>query len=754
MALAQLWEVDSDAKSVVFNVDTGTNPLFCVQLGTHVRLVDGIPVLDAPYWSSPWQRNPEAGRHLDTTLPFTLDRAVVRERHSLIQAQSAKDDQRRGRAFSTPVRLGGKDFDEVHQLSSSPDEEDVVSVARTRSVSAGRSIRRNLPHTTANVAFSRQASMDDFLGTLVRIAGPILKDLLSQPGEATSPLISPEVLGTLLRSALEAAAKTDAKGAAPVGNSASIGSQRGTLPMTDSGATSSSALAFELLAASTGRLPMRGELFSTPKSVKIDWRSASAISGSDLLARLTDSLIGILPQLLNAVAMRHILRRDDDAVLVREAISVAERMRLLQLLSPATIAAPSGSPADDDVAQLMRILAASPIPAPVGTPSVPAPAAASAPPATARAQGVPHAIDGFASKAVLTPILGPPMQRQDYASVVFTPAQSVTLRFQLDVGSTGPVSPLPRAILDVVVREPGAATTLLTRTERLTQVKPGTPLSIRLTSTELALLPREVRLEVTATLRWPGRAGVYHAGCSSGIVLAGARSVAARGATVGEPRELIDMARFRSFWNRVWATTELESDEQPLWGFDAALRYSVVLTGSDRGNGIMSTRANLRPGDGGLRVVTGGKIKGGIEIGLRELNTLLPLWDSEQPLAADVLEAFAGPAWLASNSGDATFNVRFEGRRRTRGLLWAVPILGLRTFTLASPGDIDPFGQVLSMTSQDVRFPVIEAVRLLGLRTTIDEETPEPTTSGYRFDGYEVAYEAKEKLQPASGEAT
>jgi len=163
----------------------------------------------------------------------------------------------------------------------------------------------------------------------------------------------------------------------------------------------------------------------------------------------------------------------------------------------------------------------------------------------------------------------------------------------------------------------------------------------------------------------------------------------------------------------------------------------------------MQTRADLRPPEGGMRALTNGRLKAGIEVGVHELNGLLPLWEGVQPLAPSVLEAFTAPSWMATQGGDATVNVRFEGRRRTRGVVWAVPVIGLRTFTLSSAAEVDPHGQILATADEEVRFPVIEAVRVLGLASSADGETAEPSASGYGFDGYDVLLDTKVGLEPA-----
>ncbi|MGW9168577.1 hypothetical protein [Agromyces sp. NPDC055658] len=816
MALALLREEDGDGQARVFEIDTGTSPYFRVLLGTQVRTVDGVVVLDGPYWRSEWRRNPRAGRHLDTRTRYLLEESAVTEPRSLVQVQSAAAPDGRAPAFSRPVRLGAfvdapGDDDRVDAWGSAPESGFAMSASSSEPAPVGapgaapmpRSARTAVATCSARETYSRPASMDDLLGTLVRVAGPVLQQLLGPGGAGgasgtggDASALSPDTLAQLLRSVLGAVASpaTGAAAAAPV---SPVPAPSATAPATADAsaahaAPAPAALGADLFATPHDPVPAGGDLFATPESMRIDWGVAPAramIAGIDdaILAGLAGSVLSALPQLVNAAAAQRAQRRTDHLRLVTEVLGSADRMRLLQLLAAAApggggatgaasggdgaATGAAGSPGGesvDAIEELRRLLGAAPaVAAPSGTPAAAAaPAASAAAPPAASTGPAPGAVSGTssldgtrtttaattatASRAVLAPVLAPPLPRLGGPRPVFAAGQAVTLRFRLDVGTDGPTTPLPRAVLDVAIGEPGGSTRLVERTQRLTGLAPGTPISVALTPAELAALPHEVDLEVTASLRWPGRSSVYQASSATRIVLGAVRSVRARGGVAGEPRELTDMARFRSFWNRVWASTDADDGELPLWGFDAATRYSVVLTAADRGNGLMQTRSELRPQGEGVRRLTAGRFKAGLEVSVHELNALLPLWEGGQPLAPEVVAAFAAPAWLAAQGGDAVANVRFEGRRNTRGVLWAVPVLGLRSFTLASATEVDPYGQVLATADEEVRFPVIEAVRLLGLAASVDEESAEPTASGYAFDGYEVVFETKAGLEPAS----
>ncbi|MFT3877536.1 MAG: hypothetical protein QM708_14115 [Propioniciclava sp.] len=714
--------MDDDGRTITLQVDTGTNPLARALLGLEVRDLDGIAVVDQPYWVGPWVRNERAGRHLDTTMRLAFDRGAVRERGTLVQVQTAKDESGRSRAFSRAERLGAGGGSPV--LGRAPSEDRAMTASSSPARTMPEPLRTGVAHRTAAGAFSRAASLDDLLGSLVRAAAPLLRDLLGGTGAAS--LVTPEVLGELLRTVLGATGTVPAPAAA---SAPTIIAPTITAPATPTtGATTPQPPAAQAPAATAETASVVAQapaeyLFSTPASVRPQWRS-SAIAQAQAWPAATPP--SVLPLLLNALAMRHASCREA-ATPLASALDPRTRMRLLQLLRSAG--------EDDAWAEVIGILQARPVSAPEGTPVWFAQSASTSPaPQDA----------GRASRALLTPVQAPALDRPGGARVVYAPTQTVSLRFRLDVPADGPATPLPRAILELSVREPGTSTVLLSRTERLTEIAPGGVFAVTLSGHDIAALPQEVDLDVVAELRWPTSSGVHRSVCASRVVVAAPCTVRTVGDRVGAPIELTDMPRYRTFWNRVWTTQD--GDDAALWGFDSAVRYSVLLTAGET-NGLMQTRTAPGTPAGGVRKVTSGRVKAGIEVAVPELNALLALWPGHGPLDAVDVTAFRSPAWLSTQGGDATVNVRFEGRRRTRGALWAVPVIELRTFTVGAPAEVDAHGQVLSMADRQVAFPVVQAIRLLGLTST--DEQPDPTPEGYLFDGYQVVFDVKAGLEPA-----
>jgi hypothetical protein len=751
-------------------VDTGTSSLFRIHLGTEVQRRDGFHVLPTPYWSSPVVANPRAGRHVHTSTTYDLAGDLVTEPGTYVQLESFRSRDGAGRALSRPVRVAG--FRPARLPRHGPGHGVLaMTTSWSPTPTPARSTvpllpARMVPVSSALEVFARPATIADLIGSVVQQAAPIVLDIVSRsPALAARNDPTAALLSNLLRTVLGAMAQPPAPAPAPVTpvtptpvtptpvtpTPAPVVPTPLTpapTPAPVAPATPGPATAVDTLArpkAVAERRVNRLVPYARPMIFGIDDALIGALAGP-VLSSLVGPLVNALPQLVNAANKQKLDQQAQTDKKVSDLLAQVDRTTLMQQLLSAQNMPVNPGIASSDLGALASLLqAAATSPAPVGTPALAKPASFERP----SRSGPPP----IASKAVLAMVTGPTITRMGSPRVVFAREQVPTLRFRLDAGAGGPASPLARAILDVRVREPGGARDLLCRCERITGLLPGTETRVPLTAQEHASLPTDTDLEVLASLRWRGQRGTYQATCSQTIVVASKVQVRDRGGLVGEPVELTDMNRYRSFWNQVWRSPDSggSADEMlPLWGIDAVLRYSVVTTATERGNGLMETRVQEQPDDlPGLRARTRGRLKSGLEVAVAEVNKLLPLWTGHQPLAPDDLAAFAAAGWRAGHGGDAVTDLRLEGKRGTRGQVWVVPILKLRSFTLATAGDVDAHGQVLSTQDREVQFPVVESVRVLGLSSLRDASEPgergEVAGSGtgdapaYAFEGFDVA---------------
>lgn len=823
MALALLRLEAADDSRITFTVDTGTSTHFRLHLGKEVRREDGIDLLDGPYWSSPLHLNPAAGRHLDTRTTFELAAEQVREPGTLAQLESCRGPDGRGPAWSRPVRLpvavplrsphplldaGPRARARRRVMSMSATSGSGLSSGLSSGLGSGAAPAgspvhprvppparpRTVPVRSARERFSRPASIADLIGTVVQAAAPVVLDALAHAtpaapgggastgsaggGGAADPAarLLADILRTVLGSLAHAAGTAPA--AAPV-SAPGAGAPATVGPTPGAGGTT---------VATTASLPAGGgnrflaAAYARPMIFGVDDALIAAVAGP-VLSSVVGPLVQALPQLLNAANAQKLARQAETDRHVSDLLSEVNRSLLLQQLVAARDQSGSSPAApgvqDADLAAIGALLQpAATAAAPAGTPAAGGPAAGGpAAGAPARTASLPDPRrQPIASRAALTAVTGPAVTVLGAPRVAFAAGQAITLRYRLDVGAAGPSTALPRAILTVCVREPGGASDLCTTTARLTEVAPGQELKVVLTPEECQALPVDTDLEVLATMRWRGARGTYQATGTQRVLVATRTQVRDRGGVVGSPLELTDMARFRGFWNQVWGSPGAgpAGDAMPMWGLDVALRYSVVAVPGEHGNGLMEARLQQAPpGPGeGLRVRTRGRLKSGLEVSVHELNKLLALWPGEQPLPEADLGAFLARGWLAGQGGDAVTQVRVEGRRGTRGVLWVVPVLRLREVTLATVAEVDPYGQVVSTQDRTVRFPVVESIRVLALSSRgggrpedagdlADLGDPAEANgaagaqeaaglpAAYRFDGYDVVLSSLVGLEPA-----
>ncbi len=753
MALAILRLDDSDETGLAFSADTGTSSYYRIHLGKEVRRDEGIDLVDGPYWSSPLQLNPRAGRHLDTHTTIRLPANVVTERGTLAQLETCRGPDGRGPAYSRPVRVAvpvgapslvgarGGSRERVLTMSAPTLTGQEPTSVRTAALRRPRAV----PVCSAAERFSRPASVADLIGAVTKAATPIVLDVLkraTQPGGPTvgtaggnevAGLAIPALLSDVLRAVLGALAQPPA---APAQSPATPAQPPAAVPEVARPASMQM------------RTPNRffPDAYTRPMIFGVDDALLAAVAGP-ALSGVVGPLVQALPQLLNAANKQKLDRQAATDKHVTDLLSEVNRGMLMQQLISAQNQPVNPGVTSSDLAAIGALLQQlATTPAPTGTPATAVSRPASTPDPTAAP---------IASRAVLSAVTGPAVMLLGSPRAAFVHDQAITLRYRLDVGTSGPATSIPRAILTLCAREPGGASDLCWHTEKLTNVAPGAEVKVALSPEESKALPADTDLEVLASLRWKGAKGTYQTTCVHQLTLASRVQVRERGDVIGNPVELTDMNRFRSFWNKVWdsPTHGASTEALPLWGLDAALRYSVVTVGAAQGNGLMQTRVQQEPTDQGLRAQTKGRIKSGLEVSVTELNKLLPLWAGEQPLADADLAAFTARNWLAGQGGDTVTQVRMSGKRGTRGALWVVPVLKLRAFTLATGTEADPYGQLISTQDRTVHFPVVESVRVLGLASLRDGSDPADAAAvdgaQYRFDGYDVVLQALVGLEPA-----
>lgn len=578
---------------------------------------------------------------------------------------------------------------------------------------------RAIPCRTYAEMYAHQASLEDILGSIVRVAGPLMTNLLgsAQAGQSGQPAQSgtngatsqANLLASLLNLLLGSMANT----APPA-----LSQQHSLL--------TSSAQANRFLAG-------HNDEFAQP----FFWQA--------ILQAVAGPLVQALPQLMNAANQQRLQMKQTNNRLVTDLVSDVNRRMLLQQLLEAQRTAPPGSQPSADMTQLLQLLqqaadapsppagnmpAAAPVASVPSAPTVPvaAPAAAADAPAVAHSLALGSGfVTSLSSKVILSFVTAGAVSWNGDQKVLFAKNRTLKFRLRLAVAEPAPKTPLRKAIVKVTFKDGSNQAICCEKSFKLKNLLPNSVIELDLTQDELSGVPTNKPIAVFAEMRWlAGQAQRERKALGSfELVLVNKFFIKERGAGVADEKELTDMSRFRPFWNKIWEAPLLDAagdanrgGKKHVWELDVSTKYAVLLTASHAANGVMETKILRAQQDEDSvieRIV--GRMKGGIELSIAEINKLLPLWDNSPALAPDYLEAFNTEAFAKNNAGEFVYRFKLKGRAGERGMIWAVPVFKLFAFTLHRIDKLDDTGQVVAVGEEQIRFPLPVSVRVLGLKS-------------------------------------
>jgi hypothetical protein len=735
MALAILDLVGLDDASTRFRIDTGTNRYYQLKIGRSLRSRSGVDVIDEVVFQTPLSVNEAGGSLLDSSTEISVPSQRLERGRGYAQLFSFKTRDGRAPGFSPVLRLqrGLGMPDATYSAPESSQMHEVMDAA----VAPFQPARTVACRTTAQ-QFSAPA-LGDLLTELVRVAGPVVMGLLANGQAAATGSMAPaSAAGAVQPDALARVLQAVLKAIPGLGG-----------PALSAGTS---------LQGGPSTTPSRfangnGRGLSQPFIFGIDDALVSAAIGQ---------FVAMLPQLMNAANQQRIQLRQGHNKLVGDIVDGVQRRMLLDQVLDAQRQAPAGQNAD--LTKLAELLQQMPAPA-----AAPPASAAAAPAAVATVQSVSPVVGYHAtlsSRAVVAFVTAPPVRWNGTDQVVFPSGQPLQVKLKLVVGEPVPKTPLPKAIIRVVVKDSSDQSVFAEQVVKQKDLSAGAVVAVSFTAADLATVPAGKPVSVLAEIRWLGSGGAERKALgSTEIAFVDRYFVKERGAAVGPQRELTDMNRYRPFWNKVWESPALDaaagSDRKLLWELDANLRYAVLLVPEHTANGLMETKLLVAAGDAdSVAVRTEGRMKGGIELSLEEMSKLAPLWEGEQVLAPEKLEAFRSTEYARANASELVYRLKLKGRAAERGLVWVVPVFALVDFTLGCVQSTDDSGQVAAIAEEPVRLPLPVAVRIIGLKSgaepASDDEADAPADGSvaepeYRFDGYEVELSEKIVLTPAAG---
>ena len=716
MALAILAWIDADESNARFRIDAGTNTHYQLKFGRDVREDDGDEWVDDVYYTGPVQRS-DGGRDVFRA-PAEISVPLRRlERRSFAQLFTWKDGDK-AQAVSEVVAVAGAAFgpsERVRGLSLG-----LSGAAMTHNGTAAFLAARQVPNRGAPLA--RAATLEGLLGEVVKIASPVVLDLLknvmagrggSAPaGGGSTTAATPPAGGTTASGAPAPAAPTDMLGQV-------LQSLLGALSGTPAAAGNLS---------SPTSVPMNGgnrfangaARYSTPMIFGIEDAIIAAVAGP---------IIQVLPQLLNSANNRRIEMRKSDNQLMGGIISdVNKRLMMDKLIEAQKAAAAQGpaAPVSADqlkaVADLLAALPSTPAGTTAAAGTTAPPAGTVAPQSLQAAPADPHTLS---HRAMLGFALEPGLSWYGTTKPVFDRNRPLVLKPRLTVAPPVPKAPLPKAILKVVLQDPTNPAVRAEKSVRLSKVLADGVVECRFEPGELAHLPPNTCLDVLAELRWPSpRSGATRALGSAELVLVNKYFVKALGPETSVERELTGMVQYRPFWNKVWEAPVLDkvrggdAPRKYLWQLDVNAHYTTLLSASHGANGFMETKLlQERDDPDSLSRTIRGRMKAGIELSVAELNKLIPLWSGGTPLDPARLEALSARPFLDGAASECKVRLQLKGRAGEAGMVWIVPVFKLHGITLSAVTTTADTGQVTGTAEETLQFPLPVAARLIGLKS-------------------------------------
>jgi hypothetical protein len=659
MALAVLEFVGESKGKIWFNIDTGSNPYYQVKIGKGVLDREGNHWIDGIAHASKLAHNESGGQLFNSSKTIGIPTNQFDRNTPYVQLFSYKSPDGKAPAFSRVLKvplglsLPGRSL----SLSTAMN---TVEFERPRTV----------PCRTCKEEYSQQASIEDLLAGIVKLAAPAVMDALKKGGGTGGGADATGMVTNLLKTILGAITNP-----APA-----VGS------------------------------PQAGG--SKPMSLSVDNRfSRPFIFGIDdaLLATLAGPIIQALPQLMNAANQQRLSMKQEDNKLISGIVSdVNKRLLMSQLADAQKSATAAGStPSAEDVKKLIELLSQS----------------QPATPQTAVTKSLSVDPSSLSSKAVLSFEFAPGVQWQGSPKVLFARNQAIQLNVKLAVAEPAPKSPLDRAIIKVVFKDSDHKP-LFEKTFKQKTISANAPLPLAFTADELSKVPANGKVSIVAEMRWLTSRGERKALGSAEVVFVDKYFVKEKGSSVSAEVELRDMNRYRAFWNKVWEAPTLDSttnrgdNKKFNWELDVTAKYTVLLSPDHQANGLMQTKILKGKTDpDSLTDLVQGKMKAGIELSLSELNKLASLFDKGSPLDSEKFRAIATAEFAKANGSELTYPLKLRGKAGARGAVWIIPVFRLFEITLGSPQKPDASGQIVAIGEEKVRFPLPVSVRVIGLKS-------------------------------------
>lgn len=705
MALAILELLAFDGANVRFRIDTGTNKYYQLKAGKSVARNNGLDWVDEIFLKTRMATN-DAGRGLfNSSKEIAVPAKRLGAGHAYVQLFSFKTPDGKSPAFSRVLKVpvaSARYDDDV-------DYEGPMSMSFSTAMNTLESFQapRVVPCRTCRDVYSQPASLDQLLAGIVKVATPVVMNLL---GGAT--------------------------GAANAGGAGATANTAGQ----PAGQANTLVNLLTALLGSIGGAPAAATntpaAVSTPQSL-LDRRApgnrfadSPPMFAQPFVFGIDDALIGaaigqvvqVLPQLMSSANQKRVdLKKANNQLITSLVSDINRRLLMERLLEAQRQPQPAGQP-DNSAAiqQVLQMLQQAEAAAPTGTTTTTPPPAQAQSFSFSFSEPADDAL--LSSKAVLELVGSDPIAWNGGTKKLFARGQDLQLKLQVKTANP-PKSAIPKAIVKIILQDAADTAIRFEKVFKQKDISANAPLSFSFTQAELTQLPVNKNISVLAEMRWRTKNGAEYKALGSGeIAFVNKYFFKEQAAEAGVEQELTDMKRFRPFWNKVWESPTLDAsrggEKKYLWELKINAKYTVLLSATHDANGLMQTKLlRGKPDPESMSETIDGRIKAGIELSIPELNKLLPLWNGQAALDPQKLEALQNADFAKNNSGELLYNLKLKGRAAERGMIWIIPTFKLFECTLGTVAKTDEAGQVVATVEEKVHFPLPVSARVIGLKS-------------------------------------
>jgi hypothetical protein len=699
MALAILELLNLDTDTVHFNVDIGTNRYYSFRIGKGVTKRNGIEWVDEIVYSTPLKKKKAVDDLFHSNEEVILPKKYFDTINRYIQLFSFKETNGKSAAFSKPVKTGVNTYD----LQSEPTEQ---SYSESITTNVMKEIQFNPPRRIShkNLNFSRQASLEDLLASIIKVAGPSVMKLIGGKND-------PSGLG---------------------GDASQVNQQSNPLGLL------TSLLSSILGNQPGGTSPVLSRTTSFVRSTSYDNRFTSYSKSEyskPFIFGIDDALIGTmigpvlqaLPQLLNSANQNRLQLKQADNRLMTDLVSDVNRRMILQQLMQNQGQSASGTQqtGGSDMSQLIRILQQLPAiqQQPVSTSPSP-PSTVTAFPAVAEGTSLSFTTVQSTSQSariMLSFEMGNPLMWNGTDKILYNRNSDMKVKVKLSVINSSAKNSLPKAIFNFYLKDPVEQKVLFKKSFKSKDIMPDSIIDFDFTRNELGSMPLNRNLILFGEIKWISSKTKKELNAigTCDVVFINNYFLKSIGKEVSEEKELSDMKVFRQFWNKVWEAPHLGNNrEKRLWQLNATMRYQMLLSPDHNSNGIIETKIiRARDDSDSLTEKTEGRMKSGIELSISELNKLCSLWNGNEPLVPEKLEAIKNIEFTKSNSTEFVYNLKLKGKTGVVGMVWVIPVFKLFEINLGKIQESSESGQVTSCVDEVVKFPLPVTCRIIGLKS-------------------------------------